>query len=193
MENKLANRILIVEDDKDIAKLVALHSKEIGFECDIVFDGKEGLNKLLKEEYALAILDCMLPGMSGIEVCRELRKSGKNLPVLMITSRSDEVDKVVAFDLGVDDYLTKPFGVRELLARIKALLRRASGPVKCDLTLKFKNLEIIPDKRRVNLKGEAITLTSMEYDLLYFLASNCGRPFTREELLDRIWDYNNIN
>ncbi len=181
--------LLIVEDDKDLAKLIALNATDAGFSADIAHSGREGLKKALDGEYALIILDFMLPEMDGLQVCKSLRQKDKHIPILMLTARSDEIDKVLAFELGVDDYLTKPFSVRELFARVKALLRRAADPGDEQSSVVIGELQILPEKRKALLRGEALELTSKEYDLLYLLACNAGKPFSREQLLDRIWDY----
>ena len=185
----MRGRLLIVEDDKDLAKLVGLHAAEVGLTAELAFDGDEGLRKALAGDYALIILDCMLPGRDGLEICRAIRAKDKKVPLLMLTARAEEIDKVLAFELGVDDYLTKPFGVRELVVRMKALLRRSAEGGAPEASVRIGAVEIQPEKRRATVRGEPIELTSTEYDLLYLLASNAGKPFTREELLDRVWEY----
>ncbi len=189
----MPEKILIIEDDPDVAKLVSLHSKEVGFAPEVVADGAKGLALAQSGTYALIILDCMLPSLSGIEICKLIRQQGIKVPILMLTARGDEIDKVSAFELGVDDYLTKPFGVRELVARMKALLRRARGSDDEVVVMTIGDIEILPEKRRVTLRGAVLELTSKEYDLLFFLAQNPGRPYTREVLLERVWDYSTNN
>lgn len=184
--------ILIVEDDPDLAALLRLHLGELGFVCDHAADGESGLDAALREPYALVVLDLMLPRLDGLEVCKRLRQAGRTTPVLMLTSRGEEFDKVLGLELGADDYLSKPFSIRELLARVKALLRRveldrvdglADGPVSIGA------LTIEPEKRRVVLDGEPIELTAKEFDLLLTFARNPGRVFPRMELLEQVWGY----
>ena len=189
-------RILLVEDDPEIADLVGLHLRDLGHKLDAVPNGNVGLEKAETGKYDLIILDLMLPGLDGLEVCKALRAHDHKTPVLMLTSRSEEFDKVLGLELGADDYLTKPFSIRELLARVKALLRRGElqtqsggdvgsgekiierGPLKIDL-----------EKRKVLLNGKALELTVKEYDLLVLFAGNPGRAYSRSELLDTIWGY----
>lgn len=187
--------ILIIEDDPDIADLVEIHLKDLGLSTEHATDGQDGLSKALKNEYLLVILDLMLPQLDGFEVCKRIREQKKTLPILMLTSKSEEFDKVLGLELGADDYLTKPFSLRELLARIKAILRRvdavkeeAAGEEK-QKELAFDDLVINMEKRKVILHGEVIDLTAKEFDLLALFASHPGRPYSRQELLDIVWGY----
>lgn len=183
--------ILLVEDEPDIADLLSLHLGDLGYRIDAVADGALGLQKALAESYALIILDLMLPGMNGIEVCKQLRASQRTTPILMLTSKSEEVDKVLGLELGADDYVTKPFSIRELIARVRALLRRVEldQPEEEVGELVFGDLLIEPSKRKVRLGGEAVELTAKEFDLLALFAQHPGRAFSRQELLDKVWGY----
>lgn len=187
-------RVLFVEDDRDIASLVELHLAEEGCEVTLAYDGTEGLSRALSEPYDLVILDLMLPGTDGMEICRRLRSRPEYTPILMLTAKSAEPDRVVGLEMGADDYLTKPFSVRELLARIKALFRRiaamaAKQAEPLPRQISIEGLTITPDKRRVELDGRTIDLTAKEFDLLLQFASHPGRVYTRSELLDLVWGY----
>jgi two-component system alkaline phosphatase synthesis response regulator PhoP len=186
-------RVLLIDDDPDIALLLSFHLSEIGLDLQVEVDGTSGLARGLNESFDLLIVDLMLPKLDGFEVCKQLRGGKIHAPILMLTSRSEEVDKVLGLEFGADDYLTKPFGVRELIARIRALLRRASlgaeGGDKSIERIAFPGLEILPSKRAVSVRGAQVELTAKEFDLLLLLASSPGHIFTRAALLDRIWDY----
>ena len=183
--------ILLVEDEPDIADLLSLHLRDLGYRVDAVADGALGLQKALAEEYALVILDLMLPHVSGTEICRRLRESERTTPILMLTAKSEERDKVLGLDLGADDYVTKPFSIRELMARVRALLRRIEldQPDEPPPQLAFGDLVIEPAKRKVHVAGEAVDLTAKEFDLLALFAQHPGRAFSRQELLDKVWGY----
>lgn len=183
--------ILLVEDEPDIADLLSLHLSDLGYRIDAVADGALGLQKALAESYALIILDLMLPGMSGTEVCKQLRERARTTPILMLTAKSEERDKVLGLNLGADDYVTKPFSIRELLARVRALLRRVEldQPEEAPAELAFGELVIEPAKRKVQVAGEAVELTAKEFDLLTLFAKHPGRAFSRQELLDKVWGY----
>jgi DNA-binding response OmpR family regulator len=183
--------ILLVEDEPDIADLLSLHLADLGYRVDAVSDGALGLQKALATPYALIILDLMLPGMSGTEVCRQLRERERATPILMLTAKSEERDKVLGLDLGADDYVTKPFSIRELLARVRALLRRVEldQPEEAPAEIAFGDLVIEPAKRKVRVAGEPVELTAKEFDLLNLFAQHPGRAFSRQELLDKVWGY----
>jgi len=190
----LNRKVLIVEDDKDIAKLVDLHLTDLGCKCDLAFDGETGLDKALKNQYNLIILDLKLPGIDGMEICKEIRSERKYTPILMLTSRSEELDKVLGLEFGADDYLTKPFSFRELLARAKAIFRRVES-VKEDIQstgrnqIQFRNLKIDLEKRTVTSNGQKVELTAKEFDLLATFARTPGKAYTRQNLLDAVWGY----
>ncbi len=188
----MAAKILIVEDDRNLLDTIEYSLKNEGYNVATARDGARALDVARSEKPDLIILDLMLPELSGLEVCRILRRE-MNVPILMLTARTAEVDKVVGLELGADDYMTKPFSMRELLARLGALIRRAdmSRPVHGGETelLKIGDLEIDTGRHRVTWKGSSLTLTAKEYDLLVFLARNKGFLFTREQLLDKVWGY----
>ena len=185
-------RILIIEDDPEIIKLLELHLSDVSYETTMAMDGVEGLKLALENDYDLILLDLTLPGLDGVEVCRELRAT-KNTPVIMLTAKSEEIDRVLGLEIGADDYMTKPFSIRELLARIKAVLRRTNEPSKKqeDTSIIFaEGLSIDIDKRKVVLDDYKIELSPKEFELLVLMASNPGRNYTRTELLNIIWGYN---
>ena len=186
--------MLIVEDDQDIAHLVALHLKDIDCEVESVGDGKTGLERAQAGEHDLIILDLMLPGIDGLEICRRVRSQADYTPILMLTARTSEFDRVLGLELGADDYLTKPFSVLELVARVKALFRRMEALASQDelaenAPFRVGDLSIEPDKRSVEVRGQAVQLTAKEFDLLLHFARYPGRVFTRAQLLDQVWGY----
>ncbi|GAB5525038.1 MAG: response regulator transcription factor [Roseivirga sp.] len=186
--------VLIVEDDKDISGLIEIHLKDMGLETMIIDHGGDALEVALKMKFDIILLDVMLPGKDGLEICRELRSAGVKTPILMLTARSEEIDKVLGLEMGADDYLTKPFSVRELTARVKAILRRVelmSTPEKEQDAeiLYFNELVVDKNKRKVMLFDERIDLTPKEFDLLALMASNPGTSYSRERLLKLIWGY----
>ena len=193
------SQLLIIEDDPDIVDLVALNISDTGLGLESAADGAEGLRKLQERPYSLLLLDWNLPGLSGIEICRQIRGVDQLLPIIMLTSREEEIDRVTALELGVDDYIVKPFSTRELNARIVALLRRSriastnrtlGAPAEGEsATLCFGELTIDPGIRRVLRANCEIELSKREFDLLYFLAKSPGRPYTREQILNNIWGY----
>jgi DNA-binding response OmpR family regulator len=177
--------VVIVEDERAIADLQRLYLTEAGFGVHIERDGIAGLASIRRLRPVAVVLDVGLPGMDGIEICRRLRETGDWTPILFVTARDDEVDRILGIELGADDYLTKPFSPRELVARIKSVLRRQSGPEAALLTIGA--ITVDPERRRVTADGTAVSLTSTEFDLLAKLASSPGRVFTREELLASVW------
>lgn len=190
----MSRTILIIEDDRDIAKLVELHIRDLGHAVRVVHDGTEGLAAALATPYDLIILDVMLPGMDGLDVCRQLRANPTYVPILMLTAKSSELDRVLGLEVGADDYLTKPFSVRELLARVKALFRRAEAfaskpTVAVQKRIQAGNLCIDVEKRTVTVRGVHRDLTAKEFDLLLQFAEHPGRVYTRVQLLDLVWGY----
>ena len=185
----LMKRVLIIEDDKDIVELVRYNLANEGFQVSAAFDGSAGLNTLKKTPPDLLLLDLMLPKLSGLEICREVRRddSLNRLPILMLTARGDEADRVVGLEMGADDYVTKPFSPRELLARVKALLRRAEPPADSPRVIEIGKLAIDPASYRVSHSGKPVPLSTLEFRLLYYLASRPNRVFTRDQLLDAVW------
>lgn len=188
-------RILAVDDEEHILELLAYNLDQEGYQILTADSGEKALEILEKEKVNLVLLDWMLPGMNGIDVLKKIRSSQNlsKLPVILLTAKGDEISKVVGLEIGADDYLTKPFGIHELLARIKAVLRRsdASFPIKKDEEGKIiiDNLEINPSRRIVKVKGESVDLSFKEFELLYLLAKNRGIVFTRNQLLEKIWGY----
>jgi len=188
-------RVLIIEDDPDIIDLVEIHLKDLGYELDRAEDGEKGLQKALHGNYKLIILDLMLPKMDGLSVCKRIRSENEYTPILMLTSKSEELDKVLGLELGADDYLTKPFSIRELIARIKAIFRRIEVDKEktVDQTelvvLNFTDLTIDFEKRKVTLSDQILDLTTKEFDLLALFARNPGRTYSRNDLLDLVWGY----
>jgi two-component system, OmpR family, alkaline phosphatase synthesis response regulator PhoP len=187
-------KILIVEDDPHVANLVRIHLNDLPADVTMVGRGTDGITRASQQPFDLIILDIMLPDTDGLEVCKRLRTAGLTTPILMLTAKAEEPDKVIGLELGADDYLTKPFGVRELMARVKALLRRGSllraEPVaKTGEPIIFNGLHLDSGKRKVTLQGQRIELTPKEFDLLLLLASNPGRSYSRSELLDTVWGY----
>ena len=189
-----AGRILVVEDDADIGRLLAINLRDSSFEVDLVNDGLEGFELAIEHDYQLIVLDVMLPGLDGFELCKRLRSRGSTVPILMLTARSSEVERVLGLELGADDYLTKPFSVMELRARIKAILRRvalSAQPREADVESHLTVGEMIIDiaGHQVNIGERALELTAKEFDLLLLFARNPGRAYSRAQLLDQIWGY----
>lgn len=180
-------KILLVEDEKTLAKALKFNLEKEGFRVEVAFDGEEALNAMSGEEPDLVILDLMLPKIDGYEVCRSIRRSS-DVPIIMLTARDEDIDKILGLELGADDYMTKPFNTRELLARIRAILRRTVQQAAAARSfIKVGDLQIDVIKRKVTVKGREVALTSREYNLLSLLASNPGKVYSREELLEEIW------
>ncbi len=189
----MQKRILIIEDNADLARLLSMHLRDLSYVVDIAGDGPAGLARAGNTAYDLIILDLMLPGMDGIEVCRRIRERPSYVPVVMLTSRSSETDRVVGLEVGADDYVTKPFSIRELLARVKAIFRRVEQTGQTDRPasgrIETGGLVIDPAKRAVFLDHVPLDLTAKEFDLLFYFAGHPGRVFTRAQLLDAVWGY----
>ncbi len=189
------SKILIIEDEQAIAELEKDYLELSDFEVEIENDGTEGLKKALENDYDMFILDLMLPGIDGFEICKQIREN-KNTPVIMVSAKKDDIDKIRGLGLGADDYMTKPFSPSELVARVKAHLARyerliASNPNSNDI-IEIRGLKIDKTARRVYIDGEEKVLTTKEFDLLAFLAQNPNHVFTKEELFREIWDMNSI-
>ena len=188
-------RVLIIEDDREISDLISIHLKDMDLEVSQSYDGKDGLLKAINEKFDLIILDIRLPYLDGLELCKKLRMEKIQSLVLILTSKSEEIDKVLGLEIGADDYLTKPFSIRELLARVKALLRRQEMFLTSqeteveDKELNIGDLMINEGMRKVRIRGENIELSPKEFDLLVLLASNPGKTYTRMQLLNKIWGY----
>jgi DNA-binding response OmpR family regulator len=185
-------RILVIEDDPDISHLLEIHLGDIAFEVEVANNGTEGLRRAASRPYSLILLDLMLPGLDGLEVCRRLRGRSSSTPILMLTAKSSELDRVLGLELGADDYLTKPFSIKELQARIKAILRRvepARSAASADERLESRSLVIDIPGRGVTVDAVPVELTAREFDLLLHFARNPGRVYSRQQLLDLVWGY----
>jgi two-component system, OmpR family, response regulator len=192
----MQRKLLIVEDEPDIAHLVQNHLQDVGYDADIASDGAEAMELFKKQRYQCVILDLMLPDTDGLTLCQKMRSAEEYVAILMLTAKSTELDRVLGLEMGADDYLTKPFSVPELMARIKALFRRIDA-LKADTNSVAENeilitggLKIDVIKRKVQVEGEEIELTAKEFDLLLFFARQPGRVFSRIQLLDKVWGYN---
>ena len=184
------HRVLVVDDERTVTEVVERYLLREGFDVAVAGDGPEALRLARVWGPDLMILDLRLPGLDGLEVCRRLRQHTR-LPIIMLTSRSEETDRVVGLEMGADDYVVKPFSPRELVARVKSVLRRASADPRQDAggTLRFDGVAINPLTRTVNVNGAAVQLTAKEFDLLFHLAAHRGQVFTRSQLMDQVWDY----
>ena len=189
-------RILVVEDEKNIASVLAYNIKKEGYDCDVAYDGAAGLEMALSGIYDLLLLDIMLPKMTGFEICEQVRMKSQ-VPIIFVTAREEDKDKIFGLETGIDDYVVKPFSPKELMARIRANIRRSSGEVvrrketdepKSGI-LRVGDLEIDRERYSVSKGGEPVELSKKDYDLILFLAENVGTAFTREELLEKIWGY----
>lgn len=181
--------ILLVDDEANITDLAELYLKKEGYRCKAARDGKAALQAVHDHKPALMVLDLMLPEQDGYEVCRRLRAENNPIPILMLTARDDDVDKIVGLEMGADDYLTKPFNPRELVARIKALLRRSTRPVDSSTPMHLGDLSIDPARREANANGTPIELRTQEFDLLLTFARHKGLVLSREQLLQLAWGY----
>jgi phosphate regulon transcriptional regulator PhoB len=181
--------ILVVDDEADLVELVSYNLNKEGFTVDSASGGEAALTKMRKDKYDLVILDLMLPGIQGIELCRILRNDPKTagLPIIMLTAKGEEVDRILGLEMGADDYMTKPFSPRELVARVRAVLRRSTEKPLTEKILKIGELEIDRERYTVSIKGKPIKLSATEFKLLLFLAERKGKVFSRGQLLDAIW------
>jgi len=186
--------VLVIEDQRDIAHLVQLHLQDLPCSVELAFDGHSGLAAAEKKPFDLVVLDLMLPGIDGLEVCRRLRAQPVYTPIMMVTAKAAELDRVLGLELGADDYLTKPFSIRELVARVKAVFRRiermeSTAVTQTEELLQFSGLEVDVAKREVRVHGAPVNLTSKEFDLLLHFLRNPGRVYARVQLLDAVWGY----
>ena len=188
-ESREMKRVLLIEDDRDIVELVRYNLEREGFQVAAANDGATGLVQLRKTPPDMLLLDLMLPKLSGLEICRDIRRDQalNRLPILMLTARGEEADRVVGLEMGADDYVTKPFSPRELVARVKALLRRAEPPGETPRVVEMRGLMIDPSSYRVTHDGKPVALSTLEFRLLYYLATRPNRVFTRDQLLDAVW------
>ena len=184
------NRILVVDDEQIVTEVVERYLLREGYEVKIAFDGAQALNIAREWNPHLVILDLMLPEIDGLDVCRQLRQDSP-VPIIMLTAKGEETDRIIGLELGADDYIVKPFSPREVVARVKSVLRRTADNLhqEMDEPLRYGNLMINPKAREVTINGNHINLTGREFDLLYFLASHPDQVFTREELMNQVWDY----
>ncbi len=192
----MEKRVLIIEDDRDITDLVEIHLGDLGYKLDKAYDGQSGLSKALSGNYDLIILDLMLPKLEGLEVCKQIREKDKAVPIIMLTSRSEEMDKILGLELGADDYIVKPFSIRELIARVKANLRSVDAIKKeiskegdLNTEIQVGELKIHLEKRKVILGSQTVDLTAKEFDLLSHFARHPGRSYSRADLLSAVWGY----
>ena len=187
-------KVLVVEDDRDIVALLGIHLRDLDYQLTTASDGENGLKLALDQKFDLIILDLMLPKLDGIEICRQIRSKQIQTPILMLTARSEEIDKVLGLEFGADDYMTKPFSIREFIARVKALFRRtqivqsAEQPNSMKI-MHYGDLEIDLDKRKVSIQNKRVDLSPKEFDLLSLLASHPGKSYDRGKILSMIWGY----
>ena len=196
MATSAPTTILVAEDQADIRDLLVLNLRSAGYEVTAVADGREALAHQTERAHDLLILDLMMPGLDGLEVCKALRAKGSATPILMLTAKSTELDRVLGLELGADDYLTKPFSLAELLARVKALLRRAdllraaqANAQAQPSTIRNGEVELLPQRRQVRVRGESLDFTALEFDLLLHFAQHPGHVFSRSQLLNAVWGY----
>ncbi len=188
-------KVLVIEDDRDIVELLDIHLRDLDCDLEKAYDGHRGRELALRGRYDLIVLDVMLPGMDGIEICRQLRAEDIRTPIMMLTAKSEEIDRVLGLEMGADDYLTKPFSLREFIARVKAIFRRVdrlAGPVHAGgrkPVLRFGDLTIDLDKHRVAIGGQRIDLSPKEFELLTLLASQPGKSYDRSRILNLVWGY----
>lgn len=190
----MTRKILIIEDDKDIAHLVQIHLGDLGCQTEVVHDGLQGWRKAVAQHYDLIILDLMIPGLDGLQVCQRLRTQANYTPILMLTAKTTELDRVLGLEVGADDYLTKPFSIPELLARVKALFRRVDAlavavPPAMQRMIRAGDLTIDVERRKVTLGNQAVELTIKEFTLLLQFAQHPGKVYTRTQLLSLVWNY----
>ncbi len=182
--------IVVVEDDRNIADLVELYLRQEGFRVVQAEDGARGLEAVKAQRPKLVVLDVGLPGgVDGLEVCRRLRTGNNHVPILMLTARDGEIDRVLGLELGADDYVPKPFAPRELVARVKAILRRTEGPKEAPDVVQVGDVEVDIGRREARVKGAAVALATKEFDLLRYLADNAGLALSRQQILDAVWGY----
>ncbi|ARQ07404.1 response regulator transcription factor [Macrococcoides canis] len=190
----MSQKVLVVDDEQSIVTLLQYNLEQSGFEVVTAFDGEEGLNKIFSEDPDIVVLDLMLPKMDGVEVCKAVRSEKNQVPILMLTAKDDEFDKVLGLELGADDYMTKPFSPREVTARLKAILRRSQAlrqheSEKENKEIIIGKLKILPEHFEAYRNGELIDLTPKEFELLIYLIERQGRVITREHMLNSVWNY----
>lgn len=187
----MAKKVLVVDDEPSIVTLLKFNLEQAGFEVLTASDGNEGYDTARREKLDVIILDLMLPGMDGMDVCKQLRLGKINTPILMLTAKSDELDKILGLELGADDYITKPFSPREVVARVKAILRRAETKTEEETAdaIEVGNLRILPEQFEAYFKEKKLELTPKEFELLLYLANHAGKVLSRDQLLDAVWNF----
>ncbi|MFA1821269.1 response regulator transcription factor [Virgibacillus oceani] len=186
----MSQHILIVDDEKSIVTLLKYNLENANYITEVAYDGEEAVEKAMAQNYDLIILDLMLPKLDGLEVCKELRNNKIDTAILMLTAKDDELDKILGLELGADDYLTKPFSPKEVVARVKAILRRTNKQVPGNFSsIKVGELVIFPERYEAEMHEEVITFTRKEFELLYYLAKHKGKVISRDQLLSSVWDY----
>lgn len=187
------NRILVVEDERDLGRLVVMHLEDLGAKVELVSDGQEAMKRMSTEDWDAVVLDLRLPGIDGLDICRAVRAEANTVPIMMLTSRDTELDRVLGLEIGADDYLTKPFSIPELKARVKALIRRSRQQSKVSDnekgSLNLGSIKLDRRTRSASLEGAELHLTSKEFELLWFFVSSPDEAFSRSELLDKVWGY----
>ena len=183
------NRVLIVDDDENIVELIKLNLEKEGYHTICAYNGAQAVEMFSEDEVDIVLLDVMMPEMDGLQTCREIRKTS-NVPIIMLTAKSDTFDKVLGLEMGADDYMVKPFETKELIARVKAVLRRSDKTeVKKDKEIEYQNLSINMSNYELKLNGKPVEIPARELELLYFFASNPDRVFTREQILEKVWGF----
>ncbi len=187
----MARKILVIEDEKDIQDLLQLYLKRDGYAVHIAGDGETGFRRAVQEPYDLILLDLMLPQMDGLEICRNLRSRPQtsHIPIIMLTAKAEESDRIVGLEMGADDYITKPFSPREVLARVKAIFRRLENPKAKEVRHEYGGITLDPSRYEVTYKGQSYSLTTKEFKLLEYILNNKGRVLSRDVLLNEIWGY----
>ncbi|TAH37926.1 MAG: response regulator transcription factor [Planctomycetota bacterium] len=188
----MAHRILLVEDDRDLAELARIHLEDQGYQVEVVHDGHVARRRTEEGGFDLVLLDLMLPGLDGLEICKRMRARGDYTPLLILTARTSEVDRILGLELGADEYLAKPVGFRELVARVRAILRRVEDYQRASAGTEHivhGGLTLDLGRREVRVHGKVVNLTAKEFDLMAHFAANPGRVYTRKELLDQVWGY----
>ncbi|MEA4816675.1 MAG: response regulator transcription factor [Lachnospiraceae bacterium] len=184
-------KVLLIEDEVKLARFIELDLKYESYEVEVCYDGRVGLETFYNGQYDLILLDLMLPGLNGIEICRRIRKTS-DVPIIMLTAKDEVMDKVAGLDSGADDYLTKPFAIEELLARMRVVMKRKSSEQSKKNTYEVSDLIIDPEKRLVKVKNKEVELTKKEYELLFYMVQNKNIVLTREQILNEVWGYNYI-
>ncbi|SHF78018.1 response regulator transcription factor [Ornithinibacillus halophilus] len=183
-------KILIVDDEQSIVTLLKFNIEKAGYSADVAYDGLEALDKVKQQQYDFVILDLMLPGLDGIEVCKQIRQHQLDVPILMLSAKDEEFDKVLGLEIGADDYLTKPFSPKEVLARIKAILRRSSKQVETTQNvIRVGDIVIFPERYEAEKDGKVLTFTRKEFELLHYLSRHKNKVLSRDQLLSAVWDY----